>query len=197
MDPHRKSECDTKRLARHAIAAFGSPPAIWRFTREDDDLAIDVGGCSNQPSDGLVSYTTIGLSGQPAAQIPGVPPQGWELAAVCSSQWKLFPQILAAAAFEILNQNQVPFPGHFLCGIIGRFYPLTTTPNIYFARPLMWPDKLQSLECEQRTVHWLLAVPVSSAELSHLEKNGDAGLEKHYQDRHVNMFDLARGHWAW
>ena len=110
MDTRKKPSADTKLVARHAIGTFGAPPSVWRFTCDEDELSIDIGGCADRPAPGVLCYTTIGLSDYEVF----IGPEGAvhvELAAACASGWPLFPNILAAAAMLLVRRQTAVSPG--------------------------------------------------------------------------------------
>jgi hypothetical protein len=194
MDLRRKPSADTKLVARHAISTFAAPPSVWRFTREQEGVSIDIGGCADRPLAGVLSYTTIGLSDYEVSTGAG-PGVRVELAAVCASDRPLFPNILAAAAMQLIRRGGPVQPGDALRDVIVEYYPRATVSHLYFTRPFLWGERLNCLRGETKSISWLLAVPVSSGELLCLETQGDAGLEQLYQQRRIDMYSLGRATW--
>jgi hypothetical protein len=39
--------------------------------------------------------------------------------------------------------------------------------HIMFVEPFLWADKLVPLKLESKTVHWLLAIPISESEIQY------------------------------
>jgi antitoxin YqcF len=213
---NQKPSCDTKAIARHAIGAFGSPPSVWRFGLDSEKLSIDVGGCGDRPYPGVVSYTTIGLSDWPPGAtglpVPGadpgstgnhVTPYGtaelplrFELAAACSADKKLFPNILATAAFSIMREGRLVHVGDVIREAVREVYPRSTIPHLYLTQPLLWPGRLTELQFAAKKVGWLLAVPASDGEIDFLHRQGDASIASLYKDRTIDMFDLDRTSWV-
>lgn len=194
MDIRKRSSRDTKLVARHAIGTFGAPPSVWRFTCADDELSIDIGGCADRPTPGVLCYTTIGLSDHEVF----TGPEGAvhvELAAACASAWPLFPNILAAAAMFLIRRQAAVSPGDAARDMIAKFYPRATVSHLYFTRPFLWGERLQLLQGAAKSISWLLAVPVTSDELLHLKTQGDAGLAQLYQQRRIDMYSLGRRTW--
>ncbi len=194
MDTRKKPSGDTKLVARHAISAFGAPPSVWRFTCEREEFSLDIGGCSDRPTKGIVSYTTIGLSDYQVATCRESPAYV-ELAAACAADRPLFPNILAAAAMLLVRQQKEVKPGDSIRDVVAEFYPRATVSHLYLARPFLWGERLQLLRGEEKSITWLLAVPVTSGELLYLETQGGEGLEQIYRQRRVDMFSLGRGTW--
>jgi len=192
--PTGKPSADTKLVARYAISAFAAPPNVWRFTCAAEELSIDIGGCADRPLAGVLSYTTIGLSDYELSD-GAEPPARIELAAACASDRPLFPNILAAAAMQLIRRGEAVKPGGVVRNAIGEFYPRATVSHLYLTRPFLWGERLKCLRSETKSIAWLLAVPVTSGELLCLETQGDAGLEQLYQQRRIDMYSLGRATW--
>jgi len=194
MDTRNKPSSDTKLVARHAISTFGAPPSVWRFTCEQEDLSLDIGGCADRPVAGVVSYTTIGLSAFDVAT-GAEPPVHVELAGVCAADWPMFPNILAAAAMFLVRRQKTVKPGDVVRDVVAQFYPRAGVSHLYLTRPFLWGKRLQMLRGEAKNITWLLAVPVTNGELLCLEAQGDAGMEQLYRQRRIDMYSLRRGTW--
>jgi hypothetical protein len=194
MEIRKKPSPDTKLVARHAIGTFGSAPTVWRFTCEEDGFALDIGGCTDRPMNGVVSYTTIGLS-EHGVTTGGEAPACVELAAACALDRPLFPNLLAAAAMLLVRQQKEVKPGDCIRDVVAEFYPRTAVSHLYLTRPFLWGERLNLLHGEDKNVTWLLAVPVTSGELLYLETQGDAGLEQLYRQRRIDMYSLGRATW--
>jgi hypothetical protein len=61
-----------------------------------------------------------------------------------------------------------------------------------FLPPFLWEDKLTSLKLASKTVHFLLCVPITEAELAFKIRNGTSALEKLFEEQEINIFDLDR-----
>jgi len=194
MDIRKKNSSDTKLVARHAISTFGTPPSVWRFACTREDFSLDIGGCADRPTAGVVSYTTIGLSDCDLATGPE-PSAHVELAAACAADRPLFPNILAAAAMLLMRQQKEVKPGDSIRDVVAEFYPRASVSHLYLTQPFLWGERLQTLCGEAKTISWLLAVPVTNGELLCLETQGDEGLEQLYRQRRIDMYSLGRATW--
>jgi hypothetical protein len=194
MDTRNKPSADTKLVARHAIGTFGTPPTVWRFTCEKEELSIDIGGCADRPVPGVISYTTIGLSDYDVSTGADGAVRV-ELAAACASDRPLFPNILAAAAMLLIRRQVAVSPGDAVRDVITEFYPRAAVSHLYLTRPFLWGERLNLLQGAAKSISWLLAVPVTSDELLQLETQGDAGLEQLYRQRRPDMYNLGRVTW--
>jgi antitoxin YqcF len=194
MDIRKKPTSDKKLVARHAISTFGGPPNVWRFTCERESFSLDIGGCADRPAEGMVSYTTIGLSDYDVLTGPESSSRV-ELAAVCASARPLFANILAAAAMLLIRQQKVVNPGEAVRDVVAEFYPLATVSHLYLTRPFLWGDKLQMLRGGSMNIAWLMAVPVTSGELLYLDTHGHDCLEPLYRQKRIDITSLGRPTW--
>jgi len=194
MDIRKIPSSDKKLVARHAISTFGAPPNVWRFTSERESLSLDIGGCTDRPAEGVVSYTTIGLSDYDVLTGPESSVHV-ELAAICASARPLFANILAAAAMMLIREQKVVNPGDAIRDVVAEFYPRASVSHLYLTRPFLWGERLQVLRGGAKDIAWLLAVPVTSGELLYLETQGEGGLEQLYRQRRIDITSLGRPTW--
>jgi hypothetical protein len=54
-----------KAIAKAAAQAFGGRPRVARFWDDDHASSVDILTCEDRPQEGVVSYSTVGLSGWP------------------------------------------------------------------------------------------------------------------------------------
>ncbi len=63
--------------------------------------------------------------------------------------------------------------------------------HILFTEPFLWAD-LTGLETEDKSIHWLLLVPISDAEFKFLQNNGSEVLEDKFVAEQIDIYDLGR-----
>jgi hypothetical protein len=115
-----------------------------------------------------------------------------EIAGACASQSELFANVISAAAFCVMRTNWLCRPGTVMRGYVHEYFSTTTVPHLYFTAPFLWEDSLKTLDCESKRVSWLLAVPISDAELAYLSQHGDDALETLFEREQIDIFDLDR-----
>ena len=64
--------------------------------------------------------------------------------------------------------------------------------HVFFTSPFLWENKLESLKLETKTVNWLLGIPISDAELDYRNENGVDALERLFEEKGIDVFDLER-----
>lgn len=62
--------------------------------------------------------------------------------------------------------------------------------HILFITPFLWD--IDDLLFEDRTVIWLMAVPISNEELDYLRRNGSDKLEQLFEEQQIDFYDLNR-----
>jgi antitoxin YqcF len=165
-------------------------PIVSRFVDDNSMSSIDILEAGNKPDRGLISYATVGLSAHILLRDGKDYGAGVELLGVCRSESQFFGNVLATAAFCIINSRWFCAPGIIFPNVI----PVPDTPmkNIYFAYPFPWQDAFVSRSLHERTVAWLLAVPVTDAETELASRFGPAELERQLEGAGIDLFDLNR-----
>ncbi|GII82082.1 hypothetical protein Ssi03_00720 [Sphaerisporangium siamense] len=64
--------------------------------------------------------------------------------------------------------------------------------NFVFLSPFLWDDPFEAMELDDKKVAWLLAVPISDAELQYALDRGVPELESILEANSIDMFDLNR-----
>jgi hypothetical protein len=102
------------------------------------------------------------------------------------------PNILSTCGFYIIKDKWTCQPYDVFKNIVELHYPQKEVKHIMFLPPFLWEDKLASLELVNKTVHFLLCVPITEAELAFKIQNGTAALEELFEKQEINIFDLDR-----
>lgn len=184
---------DSKAVARYAAAAFGGKPQVFQYLHDTEPLAINILSCADRPSDGIVSYSSIGLADYPMFLEDGTEfPTRVELAGACQSEYSKFANIMATAAFHAIRSKRLLFPGSVLKDHVKEYYAQTTVAHMFLTSPFLWQDTLKTLNLSSIKVSWLLIVPISDAECQYLLEKGDDALETLFEKHSIDIFDLDR-----
>src|SRR6185436_12197928 len=181
-----------KQIARYAASVFGGVPRVDEYVNDSDTLSVGILSCPDRPMKDVTSYSTIKLSDHPMPWIEGEFPARLELAGVCSSDVEKFSNILASAAFTIIGTGAVYHPGTVIHDIVRSHLPRTHLPHLYLTMPFMWGKKLNELDCGNKRVVWLLAMPIGETEYEYLKNNGEEDFEKLLSSRHADFSNLER-----
>jgi hypothetical protein len=180
-------------LFRRLKTVFGCPePSVHQYWDEDHKSHVDVLTCLDSPVAGVTSYATIGLSTVPL-QKGGEPLRlGVELVGACSTRFSQFANVLATAAFCVINTGWFVAPGVVFPDIVKMYGVSSTLCDLYFVPPFLWDGKLVTIHLQEIDIAWLLAVPISRAEADVAATHGPQVLEQLLEDNRVDMFDLER-----
>lgn len=67
-----------------------------------------------------------------------------------------------------------------------------TLHRMYFVPHFLWDMQFEPLDLQEKTVHWLQAVPISQAEYQFSIEKGCSALDDIFERREIDVFDLHR-----
>jgi hypothetical protein len=175
---------ENKIIARYVSAAFGGTPHVDEYLNESETLTVGILHCRDRPAEGVTSYSTIKLSDHPMKQGEREFPIRLELAGVCINIADWFPNVLASAAFSIMQDDAVYHPGSVLPDHVCQSCPSSKFPHLYLTAPFLWERELKTLDCGTKKASWLMAVPISEAEYAYVRKFGDYAFERLLEKQH-------------
>ena len=181
-----------KQVARAAAKAFGGSPRVWKFWDDNHESSVDILSCENRPLDGVTSFSTVGLSDWPLYMEGKEYGARLEMVGACGNGFERFDNALATAAFCVINSGWFCYPGAIFPEVLAMHEASATMRHFLFVPPFLWEGELTTMELEEKTLAWLLAVPISDEELAFAESSGSDELEKLFQERQIDVFDLAR-----
>lgn len=180
-----------KAIARAAAAAFGGHPTVARFWDDNKRSFIDLLTATDAPQKGVSAFSTIGLSAYPVG-LGNRPNLGVEIVAACGSNFRYFDNALSTAAFCVINSGWVCKPGAIFPDVLKMYAASDSMRHLAFFPPFLWEGKLETLHFPERTVAWLLAVPISDGERQFSEREGADALESLFEEKQIDIFNLAR-----
>ncbi|MGK5049763.1 suppressor of fused domain protein [Janthinobacterium sp. GB4P2] len=167
-------------------------PPILQFLDETESANIYVLEAKDSPGVGLTSFATIGLSDHPLFFNGDEFEARTELIGACDSNRKDFAHILATSSFFIINSKWFCAPGIIFPGVVEMHNLSKTMSDVYFTNPFLWGDKFHSLTLHEKTVAWLLAIPISKSETKFAAEFGPEKLEELFSKKDIDIFDLNR-----
>lgn len=181
-----------KQIAKDMRAVFdGAECRVISYLDKDEKSEIHVLHSTETPEEGLISYSTVGLSDYPDDSFAVDPPLGVEIVSV--SNLADFGEVVSTAAFCVINSGYRVQPGAVFPGVVRLHHPETTVPNLMFVLPYMWEDEdLASRAYGGKTVAWLQGVPVTDAETEYLLENGSDALVALFEQHDPDFIDLQR-----
>jgi hypothetical protein len=181
-----------KLIASRLAFVFGGTPRVIEYRNAAEPLTIDILSCRDRPMGGVTSYSTIRLSDHPMPWGEREFSVRLELAGGCVNTITSFPNLLASAAFHIMQSAAVYHPGAVIQDLVRRWHVSSTLPHLYLTAPFLWGDKLNVLNCGTKQVAWLLAMPISESEYAYLQKHGEGAFEHLLEEHKVDVFDPDR-----
>ncbi|MFD0897277.1 suppressor of fused domain protein [Loigolactobacillus binensis] len=182
---------DSKLVANKILTVIGGTPKVMQYLNEDENASIDIFIGENRPDEGLTSYSTIGLSNYSIGLKTNDKKLRVELIGTSGTNFEYFGNIMSTCAFNIIVDHQSCHPGMVYTNIIDQYYSGTDMKHIFFVSPFLW-ERLTTLETKEKSITWLLMVPISDAELEFLEKNGSEALENKFIEQQIDIYDLGR-----
>jgi hypothetical protein len=178
---------ENKLIARQLALVFGGTPHVGEYRNTTETLTVDILSCRDRPVDGVTSYSTIKLSDHPMPWGEREFSARLELAGVCVNTVTSFPNLLASAAFHIMQSDALYHPGAVILDLARQSKVSSTLPHLYLTAPFLWGDALNMLDCGTRDVTWLVAMPISESEYTFLKEHGDRAFERLLQEQDTDF----------
>jgi hypothetical protein len=183
---------ENKLIARRLAQVFGGTPQVGEYRNTTEKLTVDILSCRERPVADLTSYSTITLSDHPMPWGEQEFSVRLELAGVCVNTAESFPNLLASAAFHIMQSDAVYHPGTVIPDLARRMQVSATLPHLYLTAPFVWGGALNMLDCKTKKVTWLLAMPISDSERAFLRDHSDRAFERLLQEENTDFADPNR-----
>jgi hypothetical protein len=153
----RASESN-RAIYRTVARAFGiERPVVPRHYDADEKSHIDVATAVNRPQAGVTSYSTLGLSDYPLLQDGEEYPARLEIVSGCDSVVDWFGNVIATAAFNIINDRHFCAPGVVYPNLVARYDDELDMQHVLFVPPFVGGISPRRWSC--RTRRWLSCTP--------------------------------------
>jgi len=185
---------ENKTLAKYITKIAGINPSVRRYWDENNEHFIDIFTCTDPEDSRLHYYGTVGLSDYPnRIEMKDGTEKNMpvELLIAGYKKYAQVPAILSTCALYVLKDKWSCQPGDVFRHMVD-FYYKKRMQHTLFTEPFFWGNEPQPLELDTKTVHWLLAVPISESELQYNLSNGFNALEDLFEQKGVNIFNLDR-----
>jgi antitoxin YqcF len=140
----------------------------------------------------VTSYGTVGLSDYPLLDRGTEYPARCELVGACASRYQRFGNIISSCAFNIMKDQEFAYPGRIFGRVVAMYYRSLQMRHVMFTQPFPWDEELGTAELPGKTVAFLLAVPISDAELQYARSFGAGALGDAFEREQIDIFDLER-----
>ena len=169
--------------------AADAKPDMRRYGDKDDKGTVDLLSCADSPTQGVTAYGTVRLSEYPLGHANDL---RVEIIAAFPTAVPDFAKVITTCAFNVINDSAPLWPG-VIHGQAMAMYDLSPTlRHIMFVSPFLWGEDPKTLKLPDRTVAWLMAVPITEAERAHAAIHGSNALELLFEEKDINIFDVAR-----
>jgi len=183
---------ENKIIAEIVTDAFGGQPQIIRHEDDENNSIIDILSVADKPSNGVKSYSTIGLNAYEIMEISDGTPLSVEFVGACCSEYDYFSNIIATCAFNVINSEFSCYPGEVYKDVVQMYYGKLSMKHVMFFPPFLWDDKLETIDFKYNKTAWLLVVPISDKELKFLNENDSDSLGNIFEEQQIDIFDLNR-----
>ncbi|MCQ0032529.1 suppressor of fused domain protein [Burkholderia glumae] len=183
------NEAARQAVARHVMTVFDGMPKAQPFSRDARELAVL--SVADAPDEDVVSYSTAGLC-EFALDTGGFDTR-IELCGAMPDDVAHWPDILAAAAFELAAAASPVRPGVVVREVVARCYPKTTVPHLYLSIPFIWNDgAFPECRLDGMRINWLQCFPVSDEEARLASELGADRFESRLDEAGIDTYDLRR-----
>ena len=175
-----------KELYKKLSPIIGIQPKVIKYADDTGDNAIFIMECPDPNDNEVMFYSTIGLSDY------SVGDKKYELMMTGYSSDDNVGNILSTSAFFCVKDNWTVNYGTVFENLVEMYYKDSVMRHIYFTNPFLWEDKLEGFEVQNEAIFFLLAIPISDAELDFLNYNGKEPLETIFEEKEIDIFDIHR-----
>lgn len=184
-------------IENHLRQKFGNTTDIivTRYWDENDENHLDLMRCDHFPTKGVACYSTVGLSNWPLYYKKNGEYHEFqarlELLGMCDDDCEVYPNLLLASAFCIINSKWFCYPGAIYLNVLKIYSASRTMRHILFYDQYLWDESI-ALRIGEKEVVWLMAIPISDAERHYAKEYGIKALTNLLEERSVDASDLNR-----
>jgi hypothetical protein len=165
-------------------------PDVRRYGDPDDKGVIDMLSCADSPKAGITAYSTVRLSEHTRADVWA---PRYEILGAFPTDTPAFSQVLATCAFDVINEGAPLAAGVIHINTFAAHLEAPALRHVLFVSPVLWADgEPKPLRLADRTVVWLMAIPITEAEKTYALTNGARALEVIFDRDDIDLFDINR-----
>jgi hypothetical protein len=166
----------------------GDAVHVERRYDADETNAIAVFTSAN--AHGTVA-ATIGVMDENQASA-GQPPIATEILLDRRGAAGKIANIAATIGFYILKNGWRVAPGVTFAGMFSMYEPDLRVQHVVFVPPFQWEEGMTRVALGDRTIHPLLAVPITDGELRLVEAHGVDELQERWEHALTDVLDWSR-----
>jgi len=181
---------DKKIIAKAEASAIGGKPEVFAYHNENESKKIAILSSRNRPQNGVITFATIGLFEVDFGLTSNSKNLRFELIGSCDKMIEMFPNMIATAAFNLMESKNCSY-GFVATNAISGYLIDTDMKHFYLMNPFLW-ENLKTISFDETFVTWLMCVPISDLELKFLEQNGSDALENEFEKNDIDVFNIYR-----
>jgi len=139
------------------------------------------------PEVGVTSFGTVGISVTPSRYNGKVSNIYVELVGASYSRFHELASGLLIIAERVRAGEWTCCPGTIFPDVLNK-----NNSEIYLMSPVLWDDRLRTVNIGDIKLAWLQAIPISKSEAQFANKHGTDALESILEDNEIDLFDLER-----
>lgn len=182
---------DMRQMANHIVGAFGGTPKVYGYLDNNGISSIEILSSVDGCFPNVLSTSTLGLAGHSINKCIEDKELRIEIAGAAYVKYHYMPNIISTCAFNVINSNMYPSHQSVHENVIFEYYKDYAMKHVFYASPYIWGD-LSNIEYDNMLVTWLLAIPISDAELDFYLRHGATALEYVFESEGIDIFDLER-----
>jgi antitoxin YqcF len=175
-------------IAEAEADIFDADFTVRRYWDEPENSSIDLLRCEDRPEEGVTSFGTIGLSARERGDGQG----RTELVGACRTRFPYFDNIISTVAFNVINSGWACEVGALHNDVVTMYEASPTLEHVILLLPSLWGRTFPPLELPDRTVNWLMVMPISESEFVYAEQHGAAALVRQLEESGAELTDLHR-----
>lgn len=181
-----------RQIAKYLQDLFAGKCSVDKYQDESGKLTMGILHCDNCPWDGVVSYSTIGLSDVLGLETQHGIPFGVELIGACRSDVVEFPNILASAAFKVIKTHIRCKPHTILENAFCDYSTSSTMSHLACVDPFIWDPRPRALDLGQTKTAWLQLIPISESELNFAKSHSVQAMLDRLEASNLDVLDINR-----
>ena len=182
-----------RQIAQWAFNAFQpTGKSVSRVQDSDNVNYVDILVGLNSPVQNCNSYATVNLSDHQIFRKGRSLPFRAEFLGVCDNRYSEYINILATASFCAFKSRWEVGPGVIYPDIVRMYNANWAVKHIILADPFLWGDSFLSRSIGDRTIAWLMAVPITEYECQYAEKFGSDKLLSVLEKNKVDFANMER-----
>jgi antitoxin YqcF len=165
----------------------GSTKKVVRYHDETNAHHVDV--LTADGDDGTIAVT-IGIMDLDVS--PRTPSVHTEILMDARGSHPAIANMLSTIAFCIIKDEWKPAPGVVFPSIVEMYDESLHVKHVMFTPTIQWEMGMNPVVLPGRTIHPLLAVPITNLESKFVDENGAEALERIWEARKVDVFRWTR-----